>query len=76
MLELETKVININLLAGHEILQKSHSMYEYSWMVQRVWEYIDIGIERDAAIHHAINDCLKEGFMVDFINEHGSETNY
>ena len=33
MLELKTKVININLAAGHEILTKSRSMYEYSWLL-------------------------------------------
>ena len=73
MLELKTKVININLPKGHEILTKSRSMYEYSWFVQRIRDHIESDGNRDIAISRAIQDCLAEGIMVDFINEHGSE---
>ena len=75
MLQLKTKVININLPAGHEILQKSRSMYEYSWFVQKIRDYLEAGIDRDKSISRAIQDCTREGIMVDFINEYGSEVN-
>jgi len=73
MLELKVKMININLSADHPILQKSRSVYEYSWFVQRVQEYMKNGWMRDEAMVKTICDCLDAGIMVDFIEEHGSE---
>ena len=73
MLELKVKMININPSANHPILQQSRSVYEYSWFIQRVHEYIGGGMLRDEAIEKTIQDCLKLGIMVDFIEEHGSE---
>lgn len=73
MLELLVKVININLSAGHPILQKSHAMYEYAWFVQKIRDFQNAGNSRDMAIRKAVKECLEEGVMVDFIREHGSE---
>lgn len=73
MLQLKTKVININLPVNHEILQKSRAVYEYSWFVQRIRDYLIKGLGRDEAVALAIKDCLGEGIMTDFIREHGSE---
>lgn len=74
MLELRTKVININLPEGHDILRQSRSMYEYSWFVQRIREHMEHE-NRDVAIAHAIRDCLNENIMVDFITQYGHEVN-
>lgn len=73
MLELQVKVININLSAGHPILQRSRSMYEYSWFIQKIRELQKPGVSRDEAIRQAIKISLDAGIMVDFIKEHGSE---
>lgn len=43
MLELNVKVININLPIHHEILNKYKPLYEYSWFVQRMKEYLRAG---------------------------------
>ena len=75
MLELKTKVININLPEGHEILKRSRSLYEYSWFVQRIRDRIKVGGNLETAISEAIKDCLTEGIMVDFIRQYGSEVN-
>lgn len=73
MLELEVKMININPSAGHPILTESRSLYEYSYFNQKIRDNLDSGMEREAAIRQAMQDCLQEGIMVDFIQEHGSE---
>lgn len=73
MLELNVKVININLPVKHPILSKCRPLYEYSWFIQKIKEYRMIGLELDEAITKAITDCGKEGIMVDFLRENSSE---
>ncbi len=73
MLELKVKMININPSAGHPILTESRSVYEYSYFNQRIRDNLDAKMRRDTAIEQAMRDCLREGIMVDFIREHGSE---
>lgn len=73
MLELKVKVININLSANHPILQKCHALYEYSSFIQKIYDYIKLGNNRDIAIACAMEECVHNGVMADFINQHGSE---
>ena len=73
MLELIVRVININLPEGHALLERCRPLYEYSWLIQRIRDYIEAGMNRDEAINLAIKDCLREGIMVDFVREHGTE---
>ena len=73
MLELVVKVININLPVNHELLKQCRPLYEYSWFIQKIKEYLAQGCGRDEAITKTILDCEKEGIMVDFVREHGSE---
>ncbi len=73
MVELEVKVININLPSGHKLLKECRPMYEYSWFIQRIKEYLTAGWIRDAAIIQAVRDCKDEGILVEFIKNHGSE---
>lgn len=73
MLDLTVKMININPVNNHPILQKSRSMYEYSCFIQKVRDYEKPGEPLTNAIESAIQDCLREGIMVDFLSKHGSE---
>ncbi len=73
MVELEVKVININLPTGHRLLKKCRPMYEYSWFIQRIKEYLGAGWVRDEAIKQALRDCKEEGILTEFIRNHGSE---
>ena len=73
MLELVVKVININLPVNHELLKLCRPLYEYSWFIQNIKEYLANGCSRDEAITKTIVDCQKEGIMVDFVREHGWE---
>ena len=73
MLELSVKVININLPVNHELLKQCRPLYEYSWFIQKIKEYLRVGVSRDEAITQTIRDCEKEGVMVDFVREHGTE---
>lgn len=73
MLELKTKVININLSENHPILEACQPLYEYSWFIQRIKDYMKDGNGRDQAILGAIRDGMAAGMMVDFLEEHGRE---
>ena len=73
MLELEVKVININPSSGHKLLRECRPMYEYSWFIQQIKNYLADGWSRDDAISQAVKDCLDNGIMVEFMREHGSE---
>ncbi len=73
MLELEVKVININPSSGHRLLKECRPIYEYSWFIQRIKNYLADGWSRDQAIVQAVQDCLENRIMVEFMNEHGSE---
>ena len=73
MLELLVKVININLPAGHSILERCKPLYEYSWFIQKVKEYTQKGLGRDTAITFAIQECIKTGIFANFVQKYGSE---
>lgn len=73
MLELTVKVININLPVNHPILEKCRPLYEYSWFIQKIKEYLLTDKNRDEAIIHAMADCEKGGILVDFLRENGTE---
>lgn len=73
MLELKVKLININLASGHRLLKECRPMYEYSWFIQQIKDYLAAGWNRDDAIAQAVRDCLDEGIMAEFMQEHGTE---
>lgn len=73
MVELKVKVININLPSGHRLLRDCRPMYEYSWFIQRIKDYLGAGWIRDEAITQAVRDCKEEGILTEFMREHGSE---
>ena len=73
MLELNVKVININLPSNHPILEKCRPLYEYSWFIQQIKEHLLRGISRDEAIIQAMQDCEEKGYLAEFLREHGTE---
>lgn len=73
MLELKVKVININLPECHPLLSLCRPLYEYSWFIWKVKEYLERGRNRDEAIGAAMEDCVGQGIMTEFIRKHGSE---
>lgn len=73
MLELSVKVININLPANHKLLEKCRPLYEDSWFIQRIKDYMTQEKNLDKALKQTIEDCEKEGIMVDFVRKHGSK---
>ena len=73
MLELSVRVININLPVNHPILERCRPLYEYSWFIQKIKDYIAGGRNRDEAIIQTMKDCGQQGILVEFLKEHGTE---
>ncbi|MCI9638359.1 MAG: hypothetical protein HFG77_18635 [Hungatella sp.] len=61
MLQLEVKMININLPEGHPLLERCRPLYEYSWFTWKVREYLERGEGRDEAIAKAMEASVKRG---------------
>ena len=73
MLELSVKVININFLSNHPILEKCRPLYKYSWFIRQIKEYLQRGDSQDEAIIRAMQDCEEKGYLTEFLSEHGTE---
>ncbi|MEG1504933.1 MAG: hypothetical protein RR369_01160, partial [Lachnospiraceae bacterium] len=74
-LELNVKVLNINTEKHHQILEKSHTLNEYSLFIERVRAYLHKDYKRDQAMEQAIRECIQENILKDFLMTHG-KTNY
>lgn len=73
MLELKVKMININPDINHPILQECRPLFEYSRFIQMIRDYMELGANRDEAIAEAMEMCMQDGIMVDFIKTYGTE---
>ncbi len=73
MVELTTKVININQNKGHDILKNCLPMAEYSAFMEYIREYRASGLNNAEAITYAIQRCRKANIMTDFLNKYSSE---
>lgn len=71
MLELTVKVININPNEGHEILERCPVLKEYGQFIDTVRKYHRM--EDEEAIRHAIEDCIRQGILVNYLKKKGSE---
>lgn len=68
-MELKVKVININSDKAHELLRKCGILREYSQFIDTVRKYSG---EEDS-IKKAINDCIQQGILADYLKRKGSE---
>ncbi|MCD8076467.1 MAG: hypothetical protein LUF27_15835, partial [Lachnospiraceae bacterium] len=74
MMDLTTKVININKEKGHSILAACQPMKEYSDFMEYIRQFMRTeDHNREKAIILAIRKCREEGIMTEFLNRHSSE---
>lgn len=70
-LELEVKVININPHEKHELLERCPVLKQYGQFVDLIRQYQDTGDNN--AYKHAIEDCIRQGVLADYLKRKGSE---
>ena len=72
--DLELKVLMLNVNEGHnkELMEHCKLLQEYARYVAKVREYA-VRMDLNDAVECAIEACMKEGVLVDFLRENRSE---
>ena len=72
-LNLTVKVININYDSGEAAVSQSITLSGYSYLIAEVDKNISNGMTRDEAVVNAINACIAQGILADFLKENFEE---
>jgi len=72
-LELTAKIIDIGHTKGNNILKRSNTLQGYSLLVEEIRKNEKLTKSRDHAIVTAMDYCIKNGIISDFLTEHYSE---
>ena len=71
-IEIEVRVININ--GNADILKRCKTLHDYMAFVNKVRHKTDIDkLDIRTAVIKAIDECIEEGILVDFFEEHREE---
>ncbi len=71
-LELKVRVLNINRGNNEELLNQCKALKEYMEYVDRVRLH-QRSMELSAAVERAVDECIKEGILSDFLSRNRSE---
>ncbi len=71
---LESKVITLNINEGHnkELMEQCRTLREYAQYVAKVRKYTK-EMSLDAAVERAVNECIQEGILEDFLRANRAE---
>ena len=71
---LELKVITLNINEGHnkELMEQCRTLREYAQYVAKVRKYTK-EMSLDAAVERAVNECIQEGILEDFLRANRAE---
>ncbi len=58
---------------AERMAENCHRLYEYAYLVSRVRCHLKEGLTLKNAIDLAIDDCLKEGILEEFLTKHREE---
>ncbi|GHU72890.1 hypothetical protein AGMMS49992_09830 [Clostridia bacterium] len=72
-LELIVPVFNINAGKNHDLLSKSKSLNDYVVFIGKMHELLASGMDRTKITKAAIDYCVKQGIMVDYLKKHATE---
>lgn len=72
-LDLRVKVININYDKSSEVLEKSKTLKDYSYLMHQVKSYKNQKLSLEEAVEQAMKDCISQGMLKEFLEENGSE---
>lgn len=69
--ELKVKVININPVEKHEILERCRVLKEYSIFIDTIRKYQDADV--DEPYRKAIEECIEKDILADYLRKKGRE---
>ena len=72
--KLELKVITLNINEGYnkELMEQCQILREYAQYVGKVRKYRKV-MELDVAVEHAVDECIREGILKDFLQKNRVE---
>lgn len=72
---LELKVVMLNINYGHnkELLQQCIKLNHYSQFVAKIREYQALGMEIEAAVNQAVDDCIRNGILAEILSANRAE---
>ena len=68
-LETEVKVVNIKFDGDAPELKNSHSLRGYSFLTSTIKELLAQGYSHDVVVKRAVDTCIEEGYIADFLEE-------
>ena len=75
-IEFTAIMININYGMNKELMAACSTLEEYAIFIDRVRRYADLSMsaaEMEKAVDRAVNECIKEGVLFDFLTAHKAE---
>lgn len=71
---MELRVITFNINDGHnkKLMEQCHTLREYAQYVAKVRKYRR-NMNLDAAVERAVDECIQEGILDEFLRKHRSE---
>ena len=72
-LELVVTVYNVNKGFNSDIISRSNNLYGYVTLVSKTREFESLGMERQEAVEAAINGCIREGILAEYLKNNASE---
>ncbi len=71
--EVVARVLNVNYGKNRDLLDRCRRLHDYSYLIQRVRYYTDRGLVLAAAMNRAIDDCIDQDVMKQFLLKHRGE---
>jgi len=75
-LECTATVLNINRGHNKELMEKCRKLYEYSYLVGKIRDYLGLGKILESAIDLAIEDCVTNGILEEYLRKHHAEVKF
>ena len=66
-------IVNINYGQNQELMKACRKLYEYSYFVEKVREYLNEGLTLNAAIDSGIQECIRSDILKPFLLKHRGE---
>ena len=72
---LECTAILLNINYGHnkELMEKCKRLKEYAILIHKIRSYIDEGLSSEEAVGRAVDDCIDENVLSDYLKAHKAE---
>jgi len=71
--EVVARVLNVNYGKNSYLLDRCRRLHDYSYLIQRVRYYMDRGLVLEAAMEKAIDDCIQQDILKQFLLKHRGE---